>query len=396
MATAAIIGGASLIGGYMSSQSQKSAAKSAAKAQLQAADQSTQAQLKMWSTARSDFMPYMEAGKEGLSELVNTFPQYAESTFSPIIEEYGAYELSQLPSTTTGMINPVTGQPVNAFIDGTSQWQLNNIVDPNINALINPQNISGANALATSTQLEQGGVLAPTVPEFQRELNFQFNVEDPSYQIKAQEKAEEINAFLAKQGLLGSTAGQTYFQKEMDKFRADEEQTQYNRALTERNYLTQTDVDRYNLMANRGNTLYGRQYQTGQDLYNRAYQNALVGDERNLNMLTGEYGLKSDLYNKLYGGTLDLTKIGTGMAGQAGSQAIQTGQSIGQNYLAGGNALAQSALAQGQANAGMWNTIGNLPMTYYTAQNYMNPQTNYMANTNAMAGPGQYVPYYGG
>jgi hypothetical protein len=357
---------------------------------------------------------------------------------------------------------------------------------------------------ATPEQISQGGPFSPAVPNFMREmdtsqynvsvpdfarslnpedprfsvqnanqyalestniqrpLDFQFNPNDPSYQTKAKMKEEEINTFLAKQGLMGSTAGQSYFQREMDKFRADEEANQYNRALTERNYLTQSDIDQYRLDADRSNTMYGRDYQTAQDLYgrelterdygtqadvnrynmqrqnamdrygrdvgernyrtqadidrynlmeqrgdtlwgrtygqqqdlyNRQLQNTLLNNQMTQGALGQQYDVARDLYGTMYGNALNLANMGQGATGQLGNLGAQTGQGIASNYLAAGNAAAQGALAQGQANAGLWNTIGNAPMNYLAAQNYMNPQTNYMqpnvpTGANAAAGYG--------
>lgn len=298
------------------------------------------------------------------------------------------------------------------------------------------------NTVATPTQqqLEQGGVLSPVVPEFQRGLDlsqysfdpnapmpdaptidlnidYQFNTNDPVYQQKLAEKNKAIDAFLAKQGLQGSTAGETYRQNELNKLLAEEDQRQYSRAvsdadfrrtgqlsqydvganrsnvlygrqlgenelgygrgLTERNYLTQTDVDRYKLLNDRGNTLYGRL--TGQQdaLYNRVAGSSANINAQNQNLLAGRYGMGSDIYNMLYGRFSDAAKFGAGAAGATGNQAISTGQSIGRNMLYAGDAAAQAALANGQATAGTINTLANLPMDYLAMKNlnYYNPTT---------------------
>lgn len=227
-----------------------------------------------------------------------------------------------------------------------------------------------------SANLETGGVLSPLVPEFQRELNFEFNPNDPSYKIREAQKMEEINNFLAKQGLAGSTAGQSYMQRELDKFRAAEEGTQYNRALTERNYLTQTDLDKYEAEAARGNTLYGRVQGEMDTLYGRQTAATQTQDANRLNLLGTRLGAGGDIYSLLYGQALDATKIGSGASGSSGQSSMTTGSAIGQNAIASGNAQAQNALAQGQLSAQMWQGMAQQPYNALSTYQQFAPTNN--------------------
>lgn len=505
-----------IVSSFLGGQAQQSAANTAADAQVNATQIATDAYLRVWEQARQDFAPYLAAGQSGLVSLTQALPQYVNQTLAPIAAQFGNYQLTPLPSASTGMVNPVTGE-VTQYSPYTSQNAMsmgfnpttvspsmtpnqgnsfgipgnetNNIPDisrlqyqtnamntaptvqdygsvpqwfidlysqnnpymgnpnekafrenvtaqwnqsfpqtsqPQINqpapavqtypqgaaqtpatglptaipqfysnAMV-PQTNDPAYSGATQSQLEQGGVLSPTVPEFQRSLeNFQFKTDDPYYQTRLAQKNEQINAFLAKSGLTGSTAGETYRQRELDDFMAGEYDRQYNRALTERNYLTQTDVDRYNLEAARGDTLYGRQYQSGQDLYNRSLNNALTGDARNQQQILDIYNLMNSLYGTQYGAAIDLANLGSQSTSASAAGGYQTGQAIGQNALQAGNALAQSALTSGQAQANLWNSIGNSGNNALASYNYISsafnqPQYNtpaYYSGGNAMANP---------
>ena len=62
--------------------------------------------------------------------------------------------------------------------------------------------------------------------------------------------------------------------------------------------------------------------------------------------------------------------IGATMAGQMGSNALQSGTNMGNTMLYQGNALAGGAIGQGNAMAGMATGLGNI--ANQTASNYMN------------------------
>lgn len=231
---------------------------------------------------------------------------------------------------------------------------------------ITPRSTPGQmGAVATPEQLQQGGVFSPAIPEFQRSLSdFQFNADDPVYQQKLSEKNKQIDRFLAKQGLQGSSAGEEFRQNEMNKLLSEEEGRQYSRAKTERDYMTQTDIEKYGLGAQRGETLYGRTMGQQQSLYDRMVQGALRSDQQALDQLQRQYGTSQNLYGLLYAAGLDLSKLGAGAAGSAGAGSITTGQNVGQQYGLAGQAQAQGALGQSAiwANyaSGMGNNMGNV------------------------------------
>lgn len=390
------------IGEFLGAQEQSKQIGKAASLEAKTAQAMIDLQLKMWEQAQADFAPYLQAGTSGLATLQNQMPQYVNSQLLPMVQQFNRYNLNPLPSAQTGMVNPVTGQVTqyspqsqmgsqrmqSAYAPNgynqTSQGAVTNALDSAPQPLsyaqlsqYTPQQqnafaAQSGNIGATQQQLEQGGVLSPLVPDFQRELNFQFNPDDPTFKIKSQMKNEEINTFLAKQGLLGSTAGESYRQRELDKFRAEEEDTQYNRALTERNYLTQTDVDKYGLDASRGDTLYNRQYQAGNDFQNRAMNSTLTEDARNQQQIMDKYNLASNLYGLQYGGALDLSKMGAGAAGSAGQNSFQTGQGVGSTAANNSANQANAILAQGNVMqnylSGLSNQgsqVGNAFMNYY-------------------------------
>lgn len=247
-------------------------------------------------------------------------------------------------------------------------------------------------AVATPEQLQQGGVFSPAIPEFQRSLSdFQFNENDPVYQQKRKAKEKEINNFLAKRGLQGSSSGLEFMQKEMDKLRAEDESRQYSRARTERDYMTQTDIDKYRLGEQRGSTLYGRTMGQQSDMYNRMVQSAMMGDQRAIDQLQRQYGTAQNMYGLLYGAGLDLTKSGAGASSSAGAGSITTGQNVSGQYGLAGQAQAQGALGQsavwGNYMAGMGQNMGNTAGAIW--QNWGN-------NSGGGGGSGGGYGYYGG
>jgi hypothetical protein len=69
ISTGAALIGASVIGGVASSRAQSRAAKSAANAQMAAADQSAQVQREMFEATQATLSPFVEAGYGGVEEL---------------------------------------------------------------------------------------------------------------------------------------------------------------------------------------------------------------------------------------------------------------------------------------------------------------------------------------
>ena len=184
---------------------------------------------------------------------------------------------------------------------------------------------AGVNAL-TGLQKTPSGAKAPTLPS--TTIDFTFDPNDQMYKIRQEEGEEAINRALVARGLYGSRPGINALTDFNTKLIADEVSQQYGRA-----------VDKY-----------GRDYTTAIDEFN--IENKLVGQE--------------------YGKYLDLTKLGAGAAQSMGQSAIQTGQGVATQYGQIGNALAQGQLGEGQAQAGMWQDIGGLPVnalaSYYYGQ----------------------------
>ena len=397
----------------------------------------------------SQYMPF------GLQRRFNEFvksytPMMDNPNYIPVTERQ---QQVQAPNTTNFF-----AQPQIYSADGAQ---------PTANRMIN---VPTANAFTGN--LEAGGVLSPTVPEFKRpmdlsqyafnpnaplpnafassaglpgvpilsgDLDYQFNENDPVYLQKKKELTESVNRFLAKEGQLGSTSGNTYLNNQLSRLLAEEEARQYNRAVSERefqtgakstefgmgmaqgqeqfgrdvtgyglgmdrsntlygrqlgeneldyqrnlgerNYLTQADIDQYNMMAGRGETLYGRMSDQQNNLYNRMVGNTLTTDQNTLNLLAQRYGLGTNLFGTLYGSATDLTKIGQGAAGSIGSGALSTAQGIAGSNLYAGDAAAQAALLSGNAMSNFYGGIQN--MTTQALGNYFQNQS----------GGGYYNPY---
>jgi hypothetical protein len=108
-----------------------------------------------------------------------------------------------------------------------------------------------------------------------------------------------------------------------------------------------------------------------------------------------QYGQQTDLFNLAsqlgatrYGKVMDILNLGTGAQGAMSNAALATGQGIASNYLAGGNALAQSALNQGAAQGGFWSGLGGLPQNALASQYYWNqlqPGTTARGGSNPYA-----------
>lgn len=215
------------------------------------------------------------------------------------------------------------------------------------NAQLAGANTTMGTTLATADELAQGGVLSPTVPTLNQALDYTFNENDPTYQILLQQKNSEVDKFLAKQGLLGSSAGEAFRQKQLDTLRAAQDETQYNRALTERNYNTQTAMDQYNLEQARGETLYNRLYGQASDLYSRTANTATTNDTRNLALLAQNYSAGTDIYNTLYNQANNLANLGYGATSSQSNLGYQSGQGLANSYNQIGQAAGTAAAAQG-------------------------------------------------
>lgn len=76
-------------------------------------------------------------------------------------------------------------------------------------------------------------------------------------------------------------------------------------------------------------------------------------------MDTFSQGLASDEYNNYYNRLSGISSLGENAAAQSGNQAIQTGQTMGQNLLYAGNAQAAGEINSANAITGGLNSLAN-------------------------------------
>lgn len=309
-------------------------------------------------------LEYYDWYKEDLAQIPQTI----------VNPEYTAWQNRNQQATQPGATMPAVTQPsYTATPANISNYQISQ-----------PTTAGNYNlaSIASAQDLSQGGVLAPSVPTLNQGQVYSFNENDPTYQTMLAQKNREIDAFLAKQGLQGSSAGEAFRQRQLDQFRAEQDTTQYNRFTGERDYATQTALDQYGMEASRGNTLYDRLYGQYSDLYNRNLTSAQLADQQALGQIANQYSAASDVYNTLYGANTALAQFGAGAAGSVSSAGGQAGAGIAGAYQQMGDAQAQAALMAGQANAGMWNALGSTGSNALS-QYYNSPwaNTNYGNNS---------------
>lgn len=138
----------------------------------------------------------------------------------------------------------------------------------------------------------------------------------------------------------------------------------------------QAGAQNYNQAFQTANTLYGLDATQEELAYQRSLNDYKVNEARNAilrqlqdtrnaqnlqnyQMALGTYNLKQEADNRRYQRLLDLTKIGTGNAATAGQWNMQGGTNIANTIAQSGTAQQQAALQAGQAQANMWNNIGN-------------------------------------
>jgi hypothetical protein len=207
---------------------------------------------------------------------------------------------------------------------------------------------------------------------------FKFNPDDEIYKYKQEQLNEQVNRQLAARGMYDSRAGLDVLADSNMALSASEIDKQYARAIQERDFATQTAIDKYKMGANRGQTLYDRLYGQQNDLYNRMYGQATTEDARRFGLAQDKYNTAASQYGRDYGAALDLTKIGAGAAASAGAQSGAVGQSVASNlanagaYKAQGQLLSSDVLANTITGAGT--AIGNY---YKSQQPVYDPQTFY-------------------
>lgn len=103
--------------------------------------------------------------------------------------------------------------------------------------------------------------------------------------------------------------------------------------------------------AARGGLLSGGAVKAGADyasgLASQEYQNAF-----------NRYLSQEDLKNRRYNQFANIAGIGQTAAGSMQTAGSEMGRQVGASTIASGNAIAQGALAAGQAQAGMWQNLG--------------------------------------
>lgn len=143
--------------------------------------------------------------------------------------------------------------------------------------------------------------------------NFQFDPNNPAYQLKLEETNKAINQALASRGMWNSRPGLNLL------------------AENERNVL-----------ASEYENQYSREYGKNLDLFNMA-------------MSTGSAKL-----SKL----LNLAGMGQNAAAQTGASAMTTGQGISQAYGQNAANLGNIYMDQGATQAKLWSGLGAMPMNY--------------------------------
>jgi len=183
----------------------------------------------------------------------------------------------------------------------------------------------------------------PSTPRLQGQVNVDY-ANDPLLQAQRAEMERALNRRASAGGKMYSSDAENALIRNTMPLMQDA----YGRALG--------DLERQNQNAL---AMYGLDYQRGQDMYSRQSGN-----------IFDRYNMATRADDSQYGRLLDMAKIGSGAAHTAGQNAMSLGQGLASNQLYAGNAAAQGHLASGQANAQMWNQMGNIPMNYL-AMNYM-------------------------
>lgn len=75
--------------------------------------------------------------------------------------------------------------------------------------------------------------------------------------------------------------------------------------------------------------------------------------------------LLSQMINEQYANLAGITSLGQNAAAMTGNAGMQMANAVSEQYGNIGSAQAGAALASGQAQANMWNTIGSAPAMYY-------------------------------
>jgi hypothetical protein len=395
IAAATVVGG--VVGGVITANSQKSAARSAANATRDANNAANQMQMDMYNQSRDDYAPYRSIGSKavaGYNNLVNS----ADLKSNNALTAYKNYNSQALPSANIAAPN-LPGANLSI-----------NMPDSKINMRPGDYAVDTNQARVDPTQYQA---------DASRVLDFKMNPEDAVYKWKMDQARKSALGSLAASGMSGSKYGMSMQQDAAMGVAANEADSQFNRELQKYGIDYQGKSDLYGRTAEQAANDWGRQYQQSSDLYNRQYQldsgnydraaqNALTGYQvqadnynRGYQNEMAQYGVKADNYtrgfqnasytdnlkqnnllnqfnmtnalsNQDYSRQLDAIKIGAGAAGQTGQWANAAGANAAQLTSQTGQARANSALQQGQANADLYSGLASLPfnaLSLYKAYN---------------------------
>jgi len=306
----------SVISGIVGSQSQKSAANTAADSSRYAAQQEAAIQKYMFDKLQSIQAPYNQTGLQGLSQLPGADPTAGAKQYQSQIENMQGLNLPDL-----------------------------NLPDLNL-----PQNLNLPNLNLDS-------------------FNFAFDPNDPTYKYRQGELTKTIDQAAAARGNYNSRPTINAQAQGNIALTADESQRQFGRALDTYNTNISTDLSQYGADYGRATDIYNADYGRSIDAYNAQYGKAT-------DTYGADYGKATDIYNTGYGKLTDLynisqnigstdynkildtIKIGQGAASSTGQGALATGQGLANTYGQLGSNLANTAIAKGQATSDLWGNIG--------------------------------------
>ncbi len=104
------------------------------------------------------------------------------------------------------------------------------------------------------------------------------------------------------------------------------------------------------------------------------------GRSRNADTMKYAQGMASNEYGNYMNRIQNLASVNTGYANSLATGGTNYANQVGQNNQYAGNAQAQGALANGQSQAQMYNSMGNMPMNAMAMYNmYNQPQQQQQA-----------------
>lgn len=370
--------GASLIGSAM----QSDAASSASDAQVASSEKATQAQLQMFHESQQNLAPYYGVGANAMNQLAANLgiggTNYAPAntqTLSQMGTQAPAASATNSQSNNPYFNDPSLLPPHDA--EGMRQWLTAHAMMPNFgndqmdnlgkNRLLvyTPQLNTMKSQLLSSGQMTTGGFNA----------NGSYNpmgaaprsAARPAQQITQQQQPSNSIAPTFKLGGAFTNADLNAQMAPNYQFQLDQGMKAFNNSAAAQNGVLS------------GSALKGMQDYV-QGTAAGAYQNAFSNWMGTQNMNFGQ------LYN--------LASLGENAAAGSGSQAVATGQSIGQNMIGAGNAQAAGQIGSANAWSNGLSSAGGYSMLNSMSGNkpgiFDKNSVDYLGN-NGMG----YVPYGG-